>query len=258
MPFSLKNFFVKFVSVVEKGDNPGADVVMFKNKKKEGGGGMKTFEELIKELSDEDVKIVEKEIEDKDTKFKDLEKIKKDLEKTNKDLEKNQKEPDVKKEEKKDKDLLKSADPEIKEMIKKLEKDVKDNKEEADKLKKENEEKEKELRKEALSKEADKFGNIGATKEDLVEIFTKVAETGDKELMEKIKAVLSADNTALEGNALIKSVGSDKDPEDKTAVEEIAEKAQELMKSDKKLTKEQAKAKVMKDDPKLYKKYLEE
>ena len=257
MPFSLKNFFVKFVSVVDKGDNPEADVVMFKNKDKKGGARMKTFEELLKELSEEDAKVIKEAVEGKDEKFIELEKTNKELEEANKELEKNQKDPEGKEDEGKE-DLLKNANPELQKMVEDLKKEVMDNKKEADELKKENEKKAVELRKEALSKEAEKFENIGATKEDLVEIFTKIDETGDDELMEKIKAVLSADNTALEGNALVKAVGSDRDPVDKTATEEVEEKAQELMKSNKELTIEQAKAKVVKSDSKLYDKYLKE
>jgi len=329
MAKSLKDFFLKFVSVVDKGDNPEAKILLFKsaeedldkavwttaymndlpdsaflyiesggekkdgktqgnkrhfpyknaegkidlphlrnaiaripqanvpqdvkdrcqararrllgelNKMIEGGVVMKTFEELIKELSKEDAKLVTDELKVKDEKIGELEK--------------NQKEP-AKKVEPSDEELLKSVDPKIRELVEKAQKDTKEAKEKADKLEKANKEKEDELKKEALSKEAEKLGNIGATKEELVEIFTKV----EPEILEKIKAVLTADNTALEGNALIKAVGSDKDLGDKKAIDEIEEKAEELRKVEPKLTKEQARTKVLKENPDLYKKYIEE
>lgn len=240
---SLKNFFIKFVSVVDSGDNPPAEVKMFKNK---GGGNMKTFEELMKSLSEEDAKLIKTEVEGKDAKIAELDK-------TNKELEKNQKEP-IKKEEPSDEELLKSADPKIRELLEKAQSDAKTAKEEADKLKKANDEKDAELKKELLNKEAEKYPSIGATKEDLIEILGSV----DEKTSTLIKAIFSATNEALKDNKLMKAIGSDKDPEDKKAMEKVEDKVSELRKADPKLTKEQATTKVLKENPELYVDYLKE
>ena len=249
MPWSLKNFLIKRVGVVDSGDNPKAEVLLFKSKEDEDknnkGGGIMTLEELYKEIGEDKAKLIKDEIKAKEDKLAEKDN-------TIKELEKNQKEPV--KTEPTDEELLKSADPKIKDILEKAQKEAKENKEKAEKLQKEKDETDAELKKEALSKEAEQFKNIGATKEDLVEIFTKV----DPDTLEKIKAVLSADNTALEGNPLNKAVGSDKDLDSKKTMEKVDEKAEELRKADPSLTKEQARTKVMKEDPKLYKEYLEE
>ena len=50
MPWSLKNFLIKRVAVVDSGDNPEAEVLLFKQQEinDKGGAYMKTFEELMK------------------------------------------------------------------------------------------------------------------------------------------------------------------------------------------------------------------
>ena len=84
MGFSLKNFLIKRIAVVEKGDNKGAEVLLFKSDPeetiKEGGAYMKTFEELMKELPEEDRTVVEGEIEKVKTEAKtELEKAKAEM-----------------------------------------------------------------------------------------------------------------------------------------------------------------------------------
>lgn len=252
MPWSLKNFLIKRIAVVDSGDNKEAEVVLFKSKEedlKDKGGGIMTLEELYKEIGEDKAKLIKDEI-----KVKEDELVEKD--KTIKELEKNQKEPVVT--EPTDEELLKSVDPKIRERLEKAEREAKEAKDKSEQLQKEKDEKDVELKKEALSKEAEQFKNIGATKEDLVEIFTKIDKTGDTELMEKVKAILSADNTALEGNPLTKAKGSDKDSDGKKVTEEVEAKADELRKVNPNLTKEQAIAKVYKDNPELMQKEREE
>ena len=254
MPFSLKNFFVKFISVVNSGDNPPAEVVMFKSK---GGANMsKTFEELMKELPEENKTVIEDEIEKVKTEAKtELEKAKAEMTDEQKKKMDEEKANWMKKEEPVEtEDLIKSADPKLQELVKKLQEDGVKDKEELKKVQDEKDVKEAELKKELLSKEAEKYPNIGATKEDLVKILSNV----DEDTSTLIKAVLSADNEALKDNAIIKSVGSSGDGADKTAKQEIEEKASELVKSGNAKTIEIARTKVYKSEPELLKKFREE
>jgi hypothetical protein len=252
---SLKNIFMKFVSVVDKGDNPEAEVVLFKsdndNDNNKGGVVMKTIEEILKGMPEEDAKIVQVELD----KIPVLEKDKNDLSDKVSELEKSK--PIEPVEEPSDEDtLIKSADPKIQEILKKAQEEAKLNKEKAEQFEKEKKEEQEKLRKEEIKKEVSKYNNIGATEEDLVEIFSKMDQ--DKELLEKVIGILGSCNKALEGSALMKAVGSDGDPIVKTAVEEVEDKATELIKSDPKLTIEQARVQIYKQYPDLQAKILKE
>jgi hypothetical protein len=274
LAWSLKNFLIKRVGVVDSGDNPGAEVLLFKSDpedlKDKGGVKNMTFEELMKSLPEEDKKLVTDEID----KVKD-EEIKKTKEELNKVLVKpagcSQEEWDAadmagklalmkkedltkdcgdggkKKDEPSDEDLIKSADPKIQELVKKLQED---NDKKAEELKKEKEEKDAkdaELKKELLNKEADKFPNIGAKKEDIV----KILEKSDEETSTLVKSIFAACNEALKDNVLMKSIGSGGDGDDKKASEKIEDMAKALVKDGKAKTIEIARTKVYKENPKL-------
>jgi len=240
---SLKDFFIKFVSVVDSGDNPEAEVVMFKKK---GGVKMKKLEEIMAELSKEDQSVIQVELD----KIEPLEKTNEELVKTNEELKKVEPviEPVIEpvKDGVTDEELIKSADPKIQEMLKK----AKEVEVENEKLKKEKVEEMAKARKAELSKEAEAYPNLGAPVEDIVEIFSSI--DGDEKVTELVKGIFSAANTALEGSELIKTIGSNEDPVIKSVEEEVEEKAEELRKSDPKLTKEQAKTKVYESDPDKY------
>ena len=245
---SLKNFFYKFVSVVESGDNPPAEVVMFKEK---GGVKMKKIEEIMAELSKEDQSVIQTEFD----KLPDIETANKELIKTNgeltakvEELEKAEPvvEPVIEPVESSDEELIKSADPKIQEMLKK----AKEVEVENEKLKKEKAEELVKARKGELKKEAEAYPNLGSPVEDIVEIFSSI--DGDEMVTELVKGIFGAVNTALEGSELIKTIGSDKDPIEKSVEEQVDEKAEEFMKSDPTLTKEQAQLKVYKSDPDKY------
>jgi len=258
---SLKQFFIKFTSVVDSGDNPGAEILLFKSaedkKSKEGGVENMTLEEILKGLPEEDMKVIKVELD----KIPDLEASNKDL---SEEVDKLKKEVEIKKEIKppaedgapSDEELLKSADPKIVEMLKKAQEEARVEKEKAEKLEKEKKEEQEKLRKEELKKEADKYGNIGATQEDLVEIFTAV--DSNKEVMEKMQGILGAVNEALKDNKLMKSIGNSEDPVEKSAKDEVEEKAKALMEKNDKLTIEQARSQIFKSEPKLHQKYMEE
>ena len=255
---SLKDFMVRMISVVDKGDNPGATVELFKSvdkvdkkvkSKKKGGDIMKTMEEILKSMEAEDVKIIEAEI----AKVKDMEKDKGELKVQVEGLEKVKVELESKVEELEKKDpvdetdeeLIKSADPKIQKMLEKAKIDA----EEVIKLKKEKEEEVVKARKVELTKEAELYPNLGSPVEDIVEIFSKI--DGDEKTTGLVKGIFGAVNKALEGSELIKSVGSDKDPEEKTPEEELTEKATAMVEKDG-ITIEAAKSKIIKSNPDKY------
>jgi len=250
---SLKDLFLRFVSVVDKGDNKGAKILLTKSKEKgqkkldkKGGGKMRTLEEIMKSMEEEDSKVIKEEIEkitkDKDelgTKFKDLEKAKDEVDSKVIELEK------VKPVEETDEELIKSADPKIQEMLKKAKEDA----EEVIRLKKEKNEEMVKARKVELSKEAELYPNLGSPVEDIVEVFSKL--DGDEKTTELVKGIFGAVNKALEGTDLLKTIGSDKDPIVKSAEEELNEKAKAMVEKDG-ITIELAKTKIMKTNPDKY------
>ena len=242
---------MKFVSVVDKGDNPRAKVVMFKSAgdedKNKGGGKSMPIEEILKSLDEDNRKVIENEL----GKIPDLEKANSELRKSVEELdgkiqELEKKEPPK---EETDEDVIKSADPKVQEMLKKMQdENEKLKKEQEDRLEQEKIEKA-ELRKEAIKKEVEEFTNIGASKEDLVEIFSKI--DADKDLYDKVKTVLKADDEALKSSNIMVQVGSQQEPVEKSVQEELEEKAQKLVEKDG-ITIEKARTIIMKSDPDKY------
>jgi len=256
---SLKDFMVRMISVVDKGDNPGATVELFKSvdkvdkkvkSKKKGGDIMKTVEEILKGMEKEDVKVIEDEIakikdveiakSELDVKVEGLEKDKKDLEEVVDSIKKVKPVVDTS-----DEELIKSADPKIQKMLEKAKIDA----EEVIKLKKEKEEEVAKARKVELSKEAELYPNLGSPVEDIVEIFSKL--DGDEKTIELIKGIFGAVNKALEGTELIKAIGTEKDPIVKSAEEELEEKAIAMVEKDG-ITIETARSNIIKSDPDKY------
>ena len=243
MPIKLKNIFLKRIAVVDNGDNPEASVVLFKAKeeepenkdqKVEGGNVMtKTFDEIVKALPEDDQAVITAEIEKAKEVAKPIEPIVK---------------------EKETEDIVKSADPKIQEMIKTI-------KESNEKLEKESEAKDVEikkfqddLKKEAIEKTVSTFDRIASPKEEMVELFTKLDEDTEKLVTKIMKSV----NEQLTQANIVKVIGTDAEGEQLSAEATVEKEAKELMKSDTNLTLAQAKVKVIKTKPELYKKYQEE
>jgi hypothetical protein len=249
---SLKDFFVKFASIVDAGDNPEAKIPLFKSKEEKienkGGGKNMTLEEILKGMDEEQKKIVETEL----NKIPDLAQANSELRKANDELE--TKVEELEKEEPAEDDksveeIVKSADPKIQEMLKKQSEELEKMKEDMEKrLEKEKIEKE-ELRKEEIKKEVEEFTNIGASKEDLVEIFSKI--DSDKDLYDKVKTVLKADDEALKSSDIMVQVGSQKEPVKKSTEEELEDEAKKLVEKDG-ITIEKARSIVIKGDPDKY------
>lgn len=243
---SLKDFFIKFVSVVDSGDNPEAEVVMFKNK---GGVVMKKLKEIMAELSKEDQSVIQVELDkipvlvtEKDDVTKERDGLVKDKEKLEDDVKKLEK---VELKDETDEELIKSADPKIQKMLEKA-KEVED---ENAKLKKEKDEEVAKARKVELSKEAEEYPNLGTPVEDIVDILSAI--DGDEKTTELVKGIFGAVNTALEGTKLLKSVGKSGDPEEKSPEEELLVKAEAMVEKDG-ITIEAAKSKVYQSNPSKY------
>ena len=103
------------------------------------------------------------------------------------------------------------------------------------------------------------FTNIAADSSRLGVVLKGIAST-DKESYAYIEATLKAANEALaQSDIFLKETGSSSDSEAKgSAFERIEAEASELIKSDPKLTKEQAFAKVIMNDPSKYNEYQKE
>jgi len=242
---SLKNIFMRFASVVDKGDNKGANILMFKEKstekvedeKPKGGNVMtKTFEEIVKALPEDEQVIVTAEIE-----------------KVKAEAEVKPIEPVVEKGTDPD-ELVKSADPKLQEMIKTI-------KESNEKLEKESEAKDAEikkfqddLKKESIEKTVSTFDRIASPKEDMVALYSKL----DSETEGLVTKIMKSVNEQLTAANIVKVIGSDSEGEQKSAEEIVEKEAKELMSKDSNLTLAQAKVKVIKTKPELYKQYQDE
>jgi len=245
---SLKNFFVRFASVVDKGDNKGADILLFKAKEKEpentndkskgGNDNMpKTYDEIVKSLPEEEQTVINAEIEKVKAEAKPKEEDKKPEGVASFD----------------EAEVVKSADPKVQEMIKKMKEDneklEKDAKEKDEKLQKF----ESDLKKEKIEKTVATFDRIAMPKEEMVTLFAKL----DEETTDLVEKAMKAVNEQLVQANIIKVIGTDAEGDQLTVEETIKKEAEEIAKSEG-ITKEQAYVKALKKDKTRYAKYQEE
>jgi len=239
---SLKDFFLKFVSVVDKGDNKGANILLFKSEpedlkgeekdeKPKGGNVMsKTYDEILKALPEDEQAIVKAEIEKikEEAKPKEGTKPKEGVASFD------------------EAEIVKSADPKIQELIEKMKADGEQN---ATELKKMREE----IKKEKVEKTVSQFDKLVASKDELTSLFTKA----DDETAATLEKVFKAANEQLKDSVVMKEVGSGGGGDESNIEEQVEKEAQELKKSEN-ITIEQARVKVWKKDPTRYAKYLED
>jgi hypothetical protein len=242
---SLKNIFMRFASVVDKGDNPKADILMFKEKpeeviddKSKGGNVMtKTFEEIVKALPEDEQVVITAEIE----------KVKEEA-----------KPRDEKKPEGvasfDEAEVVKSADPKVQELIAKQKEDLEKAQRESEADKAEIKKFQDDLKKERIEKTVATFDRIAVPKEEMVTLFTKL----DNESAAIVEKVMKAVNEQLTAANIVKVIGTDAEGEQLTAEATIEKEAKELMSKNTSLTLEGAKVKVIKTKPELYKQYEEE
>jgi hypothetical protein len=244
MPIKIKNPFIKRIAVVESGDNPEAEVLIFKaankeNDTKKGGQEMsKTFEEIIKALPEDEAKIVTDEI-DKATK-KEMTPEEKAKMIADMNLE-----PAVKKEDKVT-EAISKADPVVAEVIKKQQEEIAEIKSD---LKKERET----LKKEKLTKQAESYDKIATPKEEIVDLFMKQ----EPEDATKLDAILKAVNAQLVDSKVFKTVGQNNGDEGESALSKV-EKLAKARTVEKGITIELARAEIIKENPSLYEEYSKE
>lgn len=269
---ALKDIFLKFVSVVDKGDNPEAKIMLFKSAeedkeiiKEKGGQGkmVKTFDEIIKGLPADEAEVINGQVK----------KVQEDLEKAmvkpadcsqadwdaadfagKLKIMAESKVPAVKKEDKSNDDtLIEKADPAVAEIIKKLQEKVTQTegalKKEQEDLKKERED----LKKEKLVKQVGTYDKISAPTEELVDLFMKQ----EPEDAVKLDAIFKAVNTQLSDGTVFKTVGQNAGGEQKTAMEK-AEALATVRADEKKISKALAFAEILKENPGLYDEYNKE
>jgi hypothetical protein len=269
------------IAVVDKGDNPKARILLFKNDKggqndndnkktiKKGDEYDMTIEEILAKLSQEEQDFIKADMDarknevevvktEKDTEIAELQTSLDEMKTKVGDLEKKIKEPESVKDKDADdkKDVLAKADPEIKKVFNGMQEKI-------EKIQNENIEKEKKV--EELSKtikkrdfveKADTLKGLGEEADSLADVLMDLSEKAP-ESYAKIEKILETTNKKLEESDLFKTAGTDQGGVSGDVASEIKKKAAEVAQRDK-ITKEQAELKVLEEDPELYKRYKAE
>jgi hypothetical protein len=245
MPIKLKNPFIKRIAVVDSGDNPEADIVLFKAASKENdiekGGDknmVKTFDEIIKGLPEDEAKIVTDEID----KAAKKEMTPEEKAKLIADM---KLEPAVKKEDKVT-EAISKADPLVAEVISKMQEEITKTKEEFKKQ-------EETLKKERLTKQVSSYDKIATPATELVDLFMKQ----EPEDAVKLDAILKAINTQLSDGTIFKTVGQNTGTENESALDK-ATKLAKARAAEKGISEPIAFGEILKENPELYKEYSKE
>lgn len=117
-------------------------------------------------------------------------------------------------------------------------------------------EREERLTKEYVAK-ATEFTSLGVVPEELGPVLKAIAAVSPEQYT-KLETTLKSASTAIAKSPLLKEVGAGGQGESSSAWNKIEKKAEEVRKSNSSLTKEQAQAKVMKEEPELYNEYIHE
>ncbi|MDI6814378.1 MAG: hypothetical protein QMD10_12730 [Desulfitobacteriaceae bacterium] len=208
-------------------------------KTQKGDDGMLIPEEIKKKLPDD----VKKQVEELEKKAQETEQLKVKVAELEKKLaEKDQ--PN------KDDDIWKGVNPEIRKRMEELEKRAK----EAEELAKK--EREERITKEFIAKAA-AFQGLPVKPEEFGPVLKTLAEK-DPEVYTKIEGVLKAADEAITKGALFKELGRASYGDEGSALAKLEAKAEEIRKSDSRLTKEQAFVKACEENPELYAQYRRE
>ena len=261
---SLKDIFINRMDVVDKGDNKNANIILFKN---EGGQpnvssadnhdlnkkGVKkmTYEELIKELPEENAQLIQEKLDAEVAKVTELEK-------KVEELEKKQSQNTVEKPEDDVDDIIKSADPKVAEVIKKLQTSMEDLKKNADIQAEELKKSREAVRKAEFIKIAEPLNKMSTNAEELGTILMEVEEKVSKENYDKLMGILKAANEAVEKGEVLKEVGTNQEGAGVTeSFKQLEAEAQKLA-VEKGTTKEIEFRNLIKSKPELYQKYEDE
>ena len=274
----LRELVINRIDVVDKGDNPKAHILLFKNEggqlnnnvninNKKGDDYIMTIEEILAKLPQEDQDLLKVELESRkgevdilkteaDTKDKAVEDIKKKLT----DAETALKEADgkiVKEEPKiKDEDVIKKAGPEAEKVFKEMQERLEKSETEGAENTKKVDELSTKIQKRDFMEKAETFKGLGETTEDLTEILMDISNKAP-ESYEKLEKLLEKTNKAIEEGELLKVQGSSASGDAGDAETEIRKGAEEIAKRDK-ISPEQAELKLLEEKPELYEKYEKE
>jgi len=119
------------------------------------------------------------------------------------------------------------------------------------------EERDKQLRKEYIQKAADEFANLPTKPEEFGLVLKGLAEKAPEEYA-KLEGVLKAANEAIEAGALYAEVGRGGAPAGDSAVAKVEAMAAGLVQKDANLSRADALAKVLAENPQLYEQYRKE
>jgi len=119
------------------------------------------------------------------------------------------------------------------------------------------EERDKQLRKEFIQKAADEFANLPTKPEEFGLVLKGLAEKAPEEYT-KLEGVLKAANEAIEKGALYAEIGRGGMPAGDSAVAKVEAMAAGLVQKDANLSRMDALAKVLAENPKLYEQYRKE
>ncbi|MBW2672592.1 MAG: hypothetical protein JRD89_04135 [Deltaproteobacteria bacterium] len=119
------------------------------------------------------------------------------------------------------------------------------------------EERDKQLRKEFIQKAADEFANLPTKPEEFGLVLKGLAEKAPEEYT-KLEGVLKAANEAIEKGALYAEIGRGGTPAGDSAVAKVEAMAAGLVQKDANLSRMDALAKVLAENPQLYEQYRKE
>lgn len=148
-------------------------------------------------------------------------------------------------------------DDDMQKYLKSLPEDVRKKIEDTEKLAKQLQEEREEQKFADMAKQ---LTNLPAKDEEIIPVLKSIKSDGEEDNVEKLISILKAADEAVErANVIQKQLGQDGDGQQGSdAWSKIESKAEECMKSNPDLTKEQAIKNIIKQDPSLYKEYQKE
>ncbi|MGL5717309.1 MAG: hypothetical protein ACRCX2_30130 [Paraclostridium sp.] len=250
MATQLKEITLTKIALCAQGANSEAHIQLFKNQ--EGGPKVMNYEELRKSLTEDQLKILDDEIAKAkcDAKAEGMKEGKEEGKKEGKveaEAELNKSTGKMTEEE-----LLKSMDPGMAEMYKSM----KAQKEAAEALAKSA--LEEKIENDAIAKTS-VLKSLPGEASEIKELYKSLMNT-DSKIANQVIDILSKANSAIEESELLKSKGSDAEGStigsSESAWSEIEKAATDMAKSEK-ISIAKATDKVIKENPALYKKYID-
>lgn len=254
----LKKLKITAVALCHQGANPDAHIMLYKSIPG-GGKSMKTLEEIIKGLPQEEQDLVNAEIEkakkempaDMKTKMDTMEADKKKAEDLAKSLQTEVDTLKINKSKSKDEEeaeLMKS----MPEAIRKAFEDMKKKTAAAEAVAKAMQEES--LKKQYIAK-AEIYKSIPAKAEELGDILKSIA-AADAGLCEKVENILKASNELIAKGAAFKEIGDGRSANTVEAIDKLEKCVEGIIAKSQGLTKEQAYLKALEQHPEMYEAYL--